>query len=395
MKLQNLAEFWSEFSKNNWEKKALALKKPAFSAMEIKAEDIFSFLLRYSDHCRKNNTTDGLKLYVDGQLQYESELIEALPVSKDKSLNGYHQRMSKIYDDYCLVCDELSQGSGEKWQSICEFLLPLYEKVGIPNKYAEIGLYLGNYKKTPFGVHVDGCGVFSFPVVGTKHFRIWDPKFVEKNPDLKESFNYQSYNKHSQLLKVGVGDMAYWPSQAWHIAESDGSFSATWSIGLWLDESFSEVVLKNLKSVITDNHKTARLSKSQGSEKLPEQYLHTISLLKNLSPEELEDTFMRSWLITKSKMGFKSARLPRLNTKLSRKDKVRLVFKDAILWTELNNKKYCIAANGNLSEVAKTVTTTKLLQTISSGKEIAVEKLTASELKLVQVLWENYGLTII
>lgn len=185
-----------------------------------------------------------MKFFIDGHAQYHEEILELLPVSKDKSLLGYHRRMHELFEDYCLVCDELVQVAGLQWSLLGDFAMGLYRHVGFPVKFAEIGLYLGNYRTTPFGVHVDGCGVLSFPVEGEKHFRVWSPQIVAKNPRLKRSHEFRSFQKHSQLLVAKPGDMAYWPSAYWHIAESNGLFNATWSLGIWLDQPLSGLVPK-------------------------------------------------------------------------------------------------------------------------------------------------------
>lgn len=211
------------------------LRNPRLSIQQIQAKDIFEMLVQYSDTCRKLKTASGYKFYVKSQLLYDHEILKLLPTQKDKSLAGYHKRMARKYADYCLVCDELSQVASQHWGTLAEFMHDLFEKSGMPKRFSEVGLYLGNYKKTPFGVHVDGCGVLSFPVIGKKSFRVWSSETVEHYPDIKDSFEYSTFLKQSTLLNVRPGDVAYWPSTYWHIAESDGSFNATWSIGIWLE----------------------------------------------------------------------------------------------------------------------------------------------------------------
>ncbi len=44
--------------------------------------------------------------------------------------------------------------------------------------------------------------------------------------------------------------MTYWPSSAWHIAESNGSFSATWSLGVWVDQPHKEIFSESLKDLL-------------------------------------------------------------------------------------------------------------------------------------------------
>ncbi len=176
--------FWSNFSRVYWEKKPVAIKSAALPA--IGPEEIFKLLVKYCDRCRKRDSVDGIKFYVDGVRLESFEAIEHLPVAKDLSLEGYNRRISAEFCDYGLVCDELMQvlPSGDaKREALGEFVRGLYEFTGIPNRFAEMGLYLGNYKRTPFGVHIDPCSVFSIPVIGEKTFRLWDPAFVKKIPN--------------------------------------------------------------------------------------------------------------------------------------------------------------------------------------------------------------------
>ncbi|MBK7893053.1 MAG: hypothetical protein IPJ84_20015 [Bdellovibrionales bacterium] len=185
--------FWTQFAQKTWEKKTLALKQVDSSLLLIDAAQIFTLLVRYSDRCRKTKTLDGLKLYLDGERQYSDEVLELLPRKRDGSLEGYHSRMNEMFADYCLVCDELLQLDLELWRELLTFTNSLHQHVGLPNRFSEIGLYLGNYKKTPFGVHVDNCGVFSFPIAGTKRFRIWKPELVKKHPELVRSHRYDKF----------------------------------------------------------------------------------------------------------------------------------------------------------------------------------------------------------
>ncbi|MBO9666314.1 MAG: RNA methylase, partial [Bdellovibrio sp.] len=240
-------KFWQNFAKNYWEKKALLLKNVQSSIHEISADEVFKLLVLYADLCRKRHDPEGFKFFIDGFKADAGDVLQVLPEKKDRSLQGYHARMEKLFPDYCLVCDELLTVNLNKQHLLTHFTNSLYHHIGFPNRFTEMGLYLGNYRKTPFGVHVDSCGVFSFPVAGTKSFRLWTPAFVKKNPALDRAFNYDKYKKASELLQAGPGDMTYWPSSAWHIAESDGSFSATWSLGVWVDQPHKNVFSESLQ----------------------------------------------------------------------------------------------------------------------------------------------------
>ncbi len=313
-----MPESWSTFSRKYWEKKPTTFRAPteradaagASGAADaigvIDAAEIFRLLVKYSDRCRKLDSCEGVKFYVDGVRLESFETIDLLPVKNDKSLQGYHQRMNSQFKDYGLVCDELLQvldSSPRARAALRKFLRGLYEFVGVPNRFAELGLYLGNYRKTPFGVHVDPCGVFSFPVVGQKTFRLWDPAFVEKNPELKEAFSYDEFKKKSYVMQVGPGDISYWPSTHWHIAESDGSFSCTWSIGIWVDRPLSDVITSALapqiaKSLGPRGKRTTLRSTSPrptSAEALPEDLALAAKAISNLSEAQIRKLLAKWW----------------------------------------------------------------------------------------------------
>jgi hypothetical protein len=395
--------FWATFAKNYWEKKPGAFKGRDFTLLEIDAQQIFELLLLYSDHCRKTRTIEGLKFYIDGQKQYIDDVLELLPLKHDRSLHGYHQRLSRELSDYCLVCDELMQVSMAHWNLLGEFMRGLYKHTGLPNRFAEIGLYLGNYRKTPFGVHVDGCGVLSIPVAGVKTFRLWTPEFIEKNPDLKEAHSYGNYKKNSSLLTAKPGDITYWPSKYWHIAESDGSFSATWSIGVWVDQPASELLIQTIRPLISRKLKSNAKSSSIHFASPPAENGHignlpsvlneSIQTLLNLSKAELHDVFLRRWLETVSKNGFKNAPKPNLQSRLKRQDRLQRKSSQPITWSVLSDRRLCIAANGILIDLPNSEKTISLIENLNLGKTCAVNKVNALEFTCLQTLLQNHAVT--
>lgn len=376
-------KFWKKFSTQIWQKKPAAFAKIDSPLRSLDADRLFQMLVTYADLCRKSNEVGGFKLFVEGIRQYDDETLQLLPEKKDKSLTGYHRRMEKHFADYCLVCDELLQVSQESWELLSQFTHDLYKHVGFPNRFSEIGLYLGNYQKTPFGVHVDSCGVFSFPAVGTKKFRIWKDSFVKKNPDLIEAHQYDKFKKNSQVLTAQPGDMTYWPSQAWHIAESDGSFSATWSLGVWVDRPHQKVIAEAMTDFLEEalglnaqlglvpfkdlHQPTGKV----GS--LPPLYRKTQAALEKLDRQGLEDLLLQNWIGLVSKQGLKT--FPRLPSppRLSRSATVKLRMKIPILWTPLKaSKQLCIAFGGHTRRHLASPPLVRLLEDLNLGKSCAL-----------------------
>ncbi len=334
-------KFWQNFAKNIWEKKELVARNVNSELLQMGDAEIFDLLVLYSDRCRQINDPEGFKFFIEGFKVDPEEVLQVLPEKSDKTLLGYHQRMSKLFPDYCLVCDELLKVNLKKQHLLTDFTDQLYQHVGFPNRFSEMGLYLGNYRKTPFGVHVDSCGVFSFPVAGVKRFRLWSPEFVKKNPALDRAFTYEKYKKSSTLLEARPGDMTYWPSSAWHIAESDGSFSATWSLGVWVDHTHQDMFAEALQTLLIAKNKKSGLAPTTHFKELhapngnvsvlPNAYVQSIETLKNISVKELEDTFLTAWMTHISSQGLKSQASSEV--KISSRSIIRLRYEKApVLW---------------------------------------------------------------
>jgi hypothetical protein len=379
-------EFWSNFARRDWEKRPCAVAGASSPVFDIGPEQIFEMLLAYSDRCRKIKNTAGLKFYIDGERISLQDHLEVLPNKKDKTLLGYHARLERFLADYCLVCDEFLQVGHQHWQTLGQFAKSLFRNVGFPNRFAEIGFYMGNYRKTPFGVHVDGCGVFSFPVIGEKTFRLWKPSYVARNPDLKNAHSYTKHKRNSSLLRAARGDMTYWPSSYWHIAESTGQFSATWSIGVWVDEPLIETALQALGPLYTQRlGESAQLPSTDWQAfpgpagelgVLPASLREMISELGRISESERLDALTKLWLQKLSKNGFKSAPLP--DDKLSLKNSGSLTLcrsaeTQAILWKQLASRRICIACNGYLVEEPSASSLIRLLKLLNNGGSVRLK----------------------
>lgn len=368
--------FWKKFATSYWEKKPLLVKNFTSAVSEIRQDEIFSMLVQYSDHCRKIKSADGFKLYIDGQIQFDDETLQMLPQKKDKTLQGYNQRMEEIFEDYCLVCDELLQVSQDSSKKLKAFTENLFSYVGFPNRFSELGLYLGNYRQTPFGVHVDGCGVFSFPVSGQKTFRLWSPEFAKKNPSLDRSQDYNKFKRNSETMIASAGDMTYWPSSAWHIAESDGSFNATWSLGVWVDQTHQQNLENALKPLIKTKLSTAgtetmihhHLQKVDQAAVLPKTYLKSVAALKAISENEWHDTLLKSWLELSSKSGFKNFPQIKSQPKLSLLSQIEIKAQ-TVLWSDLKSEnKTVYAFQGHLIQEKPSPSFVKLIQALNRGK---------------------------
>ncbi len=370
--------FWPNFATGVWEKESCVVKNFESPLRHIGEAAVFSMLIDFADQCRRRKSAEGFKIYIDGHLQHPDDTLQFLPRKTDKTLRGYHLRMETAFASYCLVCDELLQTGEANWSYLQEFADTLFDHVGIPNRFVEMGLYVGNYRVTPFGVHVDNCGVFSFPVVGQKTFRLWSPEFAKAHPSLHRTQRYSKFKTNSKTLTVGPGDMAYWPSSAWHVAESDGSFTATWSLGVWVDQTHQSHLEKALQPLLKSKlgvggaRTTTTISKppsAPGPSVLPDSYRQSIALIQSLSQNELHDAFLAAWLQLKSMNGFKTVPQVSLPAEITLQSRIFLPPTGQIHWAHLKAKTKCIFSHrGTNLETETSTQFLALVNALNSGQ---------------------------
>lgn len=85
--------------------------------------------------------------------------------------------------------------------------------------------YFGSYRATPFGIHRDPAGVFSFVLQGNRTYCFWPmATFEPGHPDLlkPDAAVLARHMDTAEVFHAGPGDLVYWPSNRWHVVLSDG-----------------------------------------------------------------------------------------------------------------------------------------------------------------------------
>jgi hypothetical protein len=186
------------------------------------------------------------------------------------------------------------------------------------------------------------------------------------------------------LLVARPGDITYWPSTYWHIAESDGSFSATWSIGIWVDQSHAGQLGAMIQPLLAQklglNGKASCipyeiLNRKDGqAEQLPEFLTRSIAAFRDISAGELHDLSLKYWFEQASKCGFKHAPPAERKARLKSGDTVRGKSDHPILWAPLHKGGLCVASNGMVMEAPHTLELVELIQVLNSGKKFDLNR---------------------
>src|SRR5207245_3009425 len=100
--------------------------------------------------------------------------------------------------------------------------------------HADVELFVSNNRLTPFGIHRDPASNFTLVVQGRKRMRLWPEAFFTRRPPM-DAESYAAHLGQALTLEGEPGDLLYWPSSYWHVAESDGDLSVTMNICLYLE----------------------------------------------------------------------------------------------------------------------------------------------------------------
>lgn len=229
--------FWDRFADKHWEKKRLLVPDRAATPLpEISPSRLFDAVLTlFAGHTEE--TPRHIRFYRDGAALnlLEKDNRSYWPRREDRTFTGYHRRMTTTerLRDYGLVIADWHAVDRGSWETICRSLSGLTARVGVSQARMDTQLFIGNYRSTPFGVHIDPTGSFHFPVVGTKRMRFWPGGYEKAHPTILDAREYAEHLGGSVLLKTKAGGVFYWPSSDWHIGESTGGFSVTWGLGYW------------------------------------------------------------------------------------------------------------------------------------------------------------------
>lgn len=219
-------EWWSEFLRETQH-----LSAPAAFAKAI-APDRVAFLRQsvlnvVATLCTLRTARYGFRAYADGRLmdRDEMEWVYDHPPLPGEGLQAWAQRVFRDRKFGFII------NSGEKFdeafsQDIALAMAPLLRQAGIPRDGIQFTLFIGNYDKTPLGIHQDNRGesVTHFHVgPGRKVMYVWDKEDYRRlthEGGLKPR-DFQALQPHARKFTIESGDLFYMPEGTYHIGVQD------------------------------------------------------------------------------------------------------------------------------------------------------------------------------
>src|SRR5262249_35483723 len=352
------SEFWAQFAEQYWEKKPLVLNKP-FAARLVTSKEIFQTLANAGSPEREDW---GFRFYVEQALQ-EAEVAKHLPALSDGSLSGYAERVTLKLKGrrFGLVVDHYHKHDVQTWLRLREFLRGLYGVVGVPVPLSLGAIFLSNYERSPFGIHKDRHGAFTFVVEGSKRILAWPDEVFCDRPDVSGSLDYEQFLRDAVRLEGKPGDLIYWPSSYWHVAESIGGLSLTLAVPVFPQFDGGSDVFSHVTKTIESRLKTTeemrvysshpdRLQKS--ADKASKVVRLVLKTLRDMSRSvELGRDLRIAWLNRVTSFGFASVPAPRPYQSLKDDDTVRGDPQYPVVWLPLGDDEIICSPNGHACSI--------------------------------------------
>ena len=225
------SRFWTRFSKQHWEKRPLVLKRPFAAPMTTTAQ-LFRAMIAARDELGSGEKRH-LRFFVDDEIHF-SHVRKNLPRRTDGDFNGYCQRIRQSLNGarFGLVVVDYPEFDGRIRRRVRQFLRPLQALVWLAAKSKTL-LFVGDYERTPVGIHKDPHGTFVFVIEGRKRFRTWPSAFFPDAGKITGRLSYRKFLPGAITLEGAAGDLIYWPSSCWHIGEPAGGFSNSLNVGVF------------------------------------------------------------------------------------------------------------------------------------------------------------------
>lgn len=236
---------WSQFVRQYWEKAPVALTGALPDPLGS-SDMLFVALCRAADLFQAGRECVRFSFWIRGSEVSCSPAL--LPRTADGSIVDYIERVvaQSGGGDFTLLLADPHLYHVGLWNRTRVFLRGLFAKAGIPCGGVDTGIFLGRYRRTPFGVHRGQMSVLTFPVHGVKYFRTWPCGYGESHPDIQDRVDYPEHLSGSFELEGGTGDVLYWPADVWHIAEGNAECTAAMNVGFWWDRPALARVLMEL-----------------------------------------------------------------------------------------------------------------------------------------------------
>lgn len=369
-------EFWDWFYRDCWARRAGVFRSPAvpaltdapgvFRALRGAARDLAKGALPAVRVMIGRPTTGDTQEWLSRErTALDQRFAQYLPTDRDANLAGYLERLAGEADGLpvAVILNHYTRHDAHEWLRVYSFLGNVLPRTGIPATGTVPDIFIGNYQATPFGVHRDEQGVFTWCINGYKRFLVWPASSFSG-----ETRRYEAQRETGERLELNESDdqFSFWPASFWHIAESDGSdFTVTASVGI--REIAPQELRRSMealtKAALAEAVRMARPSDggeeaflpwhTGGSSDLDPNLASAMSLLQRAvaKQDHLIGMVQRQTLSVRSSLGLGPIPLDPGLASTSEAEPVRLRSPTSLMWHKCADNRFIVAVHGHVFEL--------------------------------------------
>jgi hypothetical protein len=198
----------------------------------------------------------GYRVYVEGQIIEDGEMgaiYDAPPAIGE----GFDSWIKRVFGDkrFGIIINKGEKFNHALSRDIALAMQPLFAQTGFPQEGVNFTLFIGNYDKTPLGIHQDkrGESVMHFHLgPGDKTMYLWEPEDYEAKIS---SGQYHRKNiapllPFARVFKFGPGDLFFMPEGTYHIGEQD---SMSVAVTVWRYNHTDDRLFNNMHNLVHSN----------------------------------------------------------------------------------------------------------------------------------------------
>ncbi len=239
-------QFWKKFQAQHWLPRVPTVIRQPFKVFPFSEAFLLGALNSFEEGLRGGDLRAQCLVSVGDSERAPHPPLKKLFRNKSQSLAQLEEACDRVFPKkrFGLMVTNLQSIDPEIWSAITTFLQDAHQGMDFHAPRAFLDLFYGNYLSTFTGLHKDTQEIFAFVIRGEKRILAWPfDYFLSKMEGLSPGARYlhmrlpidhRKYRKDAVVLDAQAGDVIYWPSDYWHVAEprSEGS-SAMLSLGLF------------------------------------------------------------------------------------------------------------------------------------------------------------------
>ena len=380
------SEFWTHLAEQQLSQRPYVLKH-ACAEPPLSLEEVFRTIVKVSERSRAGRNNPSVRFYLEHSI-LQVDVGTHLPHARDGSFEGYMKRISRKLkgQKFGLIIFRFQELNGQLYLNLRDFMRELYERTDTTAYGTYATLFLGDYERSPIGLHYDAeVSTITFVLAGRKRLLVWPPGFFAEGR--YNTLDYERYRNEALILEGEPGDVIVCPANYWHVADSEGGLALTLVLG-YLSSPEKATVRDDLSQVLSLVEECLREADSlnprpfdSGDLQESAGHLSQVSAkarqaLTSLSNDpEFEEAFQVARLNQLSSFFFNAVPPPLPRRALTDDELVGGNPHYPVLWVAGVDGELICSANGHGFSVAGHPNVLKLLERMNSGETCRVGEL--------------------